>query len=225
MFSSLYSPNTAIMRPIERIPHIYEVITPPMGDPLVITLDEAKAWLKIDLSDTSQDVLILQLIRMMQNAFEKYTRLTLFTTEFRTYRDYFGQDWELKRAPIQLINQIQYIEDNLLSVVDPLIYFLYKSGNNSYGYPVLKENEIWPNSFDRQKDVIHIDFLAGFGATPDFIPDDIKLAILYSVANAFENRGDCSDCSDSSGNIAFGLSGRAKAIADGYRIIDIGGRI
>lgn len=215
MVSWAYSPSRVRSRA-----HPYAVITVPAGGNPVEILPDVKSWLKLDVCDDRE---LEILVRAAQAAFEKYTKLTLFTTEFSTRRDCFGQDWELRRGPIQSITRLEYRSDNVLTPVDPAIWFLHKKSEHGFGYAALYENQCWPDDADRQKDAIEIDFEAGFGTNWSEVPQDIRLAVLYTVADSYSNRGDCGGGSGCGGTGAFGLSAKAMAIADYYRILDFGG--
>lgn len=193
--------------------HQYAIATPPAGSPQAVSLQEAKAWLRVDGAD--DDAIIGRLIRAAQIAVERYTRLTLFTTTFRTTRDGFGQDWELRRGPIQAITRFEYRVGGVLSAVNPASYFL--SSDGTFGRPALREGFTWPINADWERDAVEIEFTAGFGASASDIPDDIADAILRHVADSYANRGDCA-C-----DAASGLAMSAVAVIQHRRIIDIGG--
>lgn len=205
--------------------HIYTIVTAPVTPPLAVTLDEVKDWLRIDNADCKVDNQLTMLIKAAQQSFESYTKLTLFHTKFKTTRDYFGQDWELRRGTIQSINRFEYKVGGILTAVDPSIYFLHKHSHIGFGYIALKENQSWPLNNDCEKDSIEIDFTAGIAADYKTIPYDIKLAILNTVNCMNAHRGDCSASEECSPVYAMGLSRSALAIADKYKIIDIGGRL
>lgn len=201
---------------VHSLSHPYAIKTAPTGSGLAVSVTQVKSWLRLDICEEFE---LEMLIKSAQKAFEKYTKLTLFTTEFTTKRDCFSQDWELRRGPMQAITRFQYRVNNVLTAVDPTIYFLHKAAEFGFGYPALYENQIWPSDVDDRKDAIEIDFTAGFSE----IPEDIKLAILYTVADSYSNRGDCGGDSGCGGSGPFGLSAKAIHIADSYKIIDIGG--
>ena len=173
--------------------HKYEIVTPPVGSPTLVSLQEAKDWLRLDT--TADDAILTRLIRVAQTAIEQYTKLTLFTTTFKTTRDAFGQDWELRRGPTQAITRFEYKVGGVLTPVDPASYFL--SGDAFFGRPALREGYVYPCP-DLERDVIEIEFTAGFGTAPEDIPDDFALAALNHIADAYASRGDCA-CDPGSG--------------------------
>lgn len=204
--------------------HRYTIVTPPALDKLVVSLNEAKTWLKIDSSDCANDVEITSLIKAAQKAFEAYTKLTLLKTKFKTERDYFGQDWELRRGPIIDITRFEYKKTGTLTAVNSSTYFLHKNAEYGFGYIALKDGNLWPSGADAQKDSIEIEFNAGFGDTADDFPDDIKIGLLNVVAHYYSNRGDCGggDCAT---NDAYylGIPMHAAAFFQRYRVLDLGG--
>lgn len=204
--------------------HYYDIVVPPATPALAVSLPEVKRWLKIDSADCSRDEDLRMLIEMAQNAFESYTKLTLFTTTFKTTRDFFGQDWELRRGTIRSITRFEYRVGNVLTAVDPATYFLHKKSTRGFGFIALKDGQVWPSAHDIEKDAIEIEFTAGLANDYTEIPADIKLALLTTIACLDSNRGDCSD--GECANIgSHGLSKTGIAIANKYRIIDIGGRL
>lgn len=202
--------------------HIYTIIPPvsPPSPPIVSgILPELKRWLKIDEAVCELDSELTTLMNAAILAFEGYTKLTLFNTTFSTKRDCMGQDWLLRRAPIQSISRFEYKKDGVLTAVNPTIYFLHKKIELGFGFIALRYGATFPTDHDKELDSIEIDFIAGLAANFSGIPADIKLALMSTVACMFTNRGDCSD--DCSTIAAFGLSKTGKMIADKYKIIDI----
>ena len=77
----------------------YKITVPPAGDPLFVSLDDARAYLRLDATNPTDEQLT-EFIKAAQACVEKFTKLTLFTTEFMTKRDRFSCEEVLRRAPL-----------------------------------------------------------------------------------------------------------------------------
>ena len=79
----------------------------PTSIELFVTLAQARTYLKlsdIDISDADLTAMILAVSR----GTERYTRLTLYATAYKTSRDYFNfMEMRLKRAPLQSVESVK----------------------------------------------------------------------------------------------------------------------
>lgn len=177
-----------------RNPWRYDVVTEPATTP--ISVAEAKQWLRIDSSDTSEDDLIAMLISSSAECFESYTGRVLINTTFRTFRDQFYGDMELRRCPLSSVTSIEYRPKNS-QTYQTLSIDRYKVERTSgYGHILLFDCENFTFiDTDCDPEAVRITFVAGYGATPADVPADIKQALLMMVAKGYEDRGDCCDSS------------------------------
>ena len=151
-----------------------------------VSLDEAKAWLKID-SAAGDDVLGA-LITSARVAVEAATRRMLITQTWRILLD----AWPRSRViSIPLAPFASLAAINLYDVADaaqPLSASLYT-------LTALPERAqinlaaILPVP-GRIAAGIGIDVVAGYGATPGDVPRPLRQAMLHLVARGHENRGD-----------------------------------
>lgn len=209
----------------------YIPINPPTTLPF--TLDEVKNFIKfVDPGDGSQDALITSMIRVASDFCQKYTKITFFTTEFVTYRDYFTWTFQLRKYPVQQDSYtvgpittaaiVEYLVDRIFTPVDPTLYFL------TYAYLAYPYIELWPDSlwptnyttsFFRDQSV-KITFKAGLGDDATAIPDGLKIGMLNHIAAMYENRGDCSNCDAST--CANLLPVESRNEYNIYKIISVG---
>lgn len=190
----------------------YRVITAPVAATF-ITLTQARSYLRLTSADIS-DADLTAFIEAAQAATERFTRLTLFTTEFETTRDFFQSEFLLKRAPLDNITSVERLISDALTAVDASTYKAIDTGVINYGSIVLKAGQTWPCDQDAEARAITITFDAGFGPDETFLPRDLIEGMKRVLSDLYENRGDCS-CSDmdklSSG--ARALLGRFKIMA------------
>lgn len=169
----------------------YKIITPPTGDPLFVSLEDARTYLKVDVDNISDDDLTA-LIKAAQDAGERYTKLTFFNTEFLAQFDFFCDEIVLRRAPLNSINSISRQIDDVDVLVDSDIYKIIDENQINYGSVAIKANQNFPNDFDNEKRIIQIQFVAGFGEDATFLPNDLILGLLRLLADYYEDKGDCS---------------------------------
>ncbi len=191
----------------------YEIITPPAN--LAVSLADVKTHLKIPLATTTFDDELTAFIKAATLLAESFTRRTFIDTEFRTFRDFFGCCFLLKRSKTSSITRIQRLVGGVLTVVDPLTFFF--TDVTDYSEVHLTDGSSWPTDLDDIEQAVRIEFIAGFGVDESFVPEDIKLALKMTVANFFQNRGDCGGC-------GVNLPPTAQILLDQYRIIEIGTR-
>lgn len=166
----------------------YIVTVPPASLPL--TLTEVKTHLRIDLADNSEDTYLTALIKTVTNYAEKFTKRDFITRTYATYRDSFCDSLEIRRSLLQSITSVEYLKDDVLTLVSTDIYFATQS--TTFSTLRLKENQLWPTDLDNQDQAVKIIFTAGYGNDSD-VPEDLKTAMLNHIASLYENRGDCDD--------------------------------
>lgn len=167
----------------------YIVVTPPAE--LAVSLALAKEYLKLDVTDTSQDTYLTILIRAVTNTIENYIGRTLINTEFKTYRECFANPFLIKRSKLQSVTFIKYYTDSVLTTVGSDIY--YMTDETEFASIILAEDQSWPSDVDNRTQPIVIQFVAGYGTTQASIPSDLQIALLSAIAYFYENRGDCTD--------------------------------
>lgn len=200
---------------------------------LAVPLAEVKTWLK--LTGSTQDAEITALIKGATASAEKFMKRDLINKKYQTFRDqfsdferYYGnysalipggsgyyscqQSIELRRSRLQSVDLFQYLTSDVWTDVPVDDY--YSTEEVDFSSIFLADGKSWPSEIDNRKEAIKIEFTAGYGPDSDSIPFDIKTAIKMHVANAFWNRGDCSD--------ATFIPNGSYGTYNQYRIIDIG---
>ena len=208
-----------------------KLITAPTVEP--VTLDEAKLFAKVDLTD--DDALITALIVAARQKAETYT-----------HRAFVEQTWEwfIDGAPGLASDDIDslprgwpwtlaypgygYIavpRSPLISVVSVKCYDLgdaetvWAASNyvvdihSEPGRILLASSRTWPSSL-RPYNSILVRFTAGYGATAADVPDAIKTAIERMVAGGYEHRGD-----QVAGVAVARFDDGARSLLDPYRVM------
>lgn len=182
----------------------------PLLEPVSIT--EAKAHLRID-SD-AEDALISALIKAARKKCEEFTERSFITQTWDLWMDGFPakrkqerwwdgtregaindlletkKDLPLFRGPLQSVTTLTtYDTDDSASVFASSKYFVDTISEN--GRISLNFGESWPISL-RSHNAVNVTYVAGYGDTSSFVPEDIRLAIKMFLNFFYENRG-CED--------------------------------
>jgi uncharacterized phiE125 gp8 family phage protein len=159
--------------------------TPPAAEPA--SLAEAKAHLRVTHAD--DDVYISRLISAARRAVEGATGLRLMPQNWSLFADRWPDDpsLSLQTAPVSSITDIiTYGEDDTPATVDPAHYYLDHASRPARA--VLRDGRPPPHG-GRPVNAIEVRFTAGFAAAAD-VPEDLRQAILLTVAHWFDHRGD-----------------------------------
>ena len=151
-----------------------------------LTLADAKAHLRVDAND--EDALILSLIETATQLIEKHYGLALITQGWTYFRDSWPESWliELPLSPLVSVTSIlTWNAFEVSSVFDPSYYFLDTA--SSRPRLILHGSAPWPHPGKRANG-IEIALTAGFGDTPDDVPNQLRHAILLLVAHWYETR-------------------------------------
>lgn len=166
----------------------YSVTVPPTEYP--VSLDEVRVHLRMgDLRD--DDAYIVALIKAVTRHVEQYLGRALITQTIRDVHDKFPPTSEpitLRIAPAQSIVGISYrASDGTSTSVDSALYVQeFDSAPPRIGLAV---DATWPTPQNRIGSVT-ITYEAGYGDTPDNVPDDIRTAIKLIIYDLYENRAD-----------------------------------
>jgi len=207
----------------------HEIAVQPATEP--VTVDELKAFIEFDVSDTSRDALMAILITTAREQFELYTGRALITQEWKLTLDHwpgYSEKWwdgvkqgaisELRGNPAEV-----YLPSYRLQSVDAVTVY-DEAGNSEVvnvsdtfivdtqqepGRLVLKDSKAWPVAL-QTANAVEIEYTAGYG-NASAVPSAIKHAILAMAGYLFEHRGAC-DVDD-----AFSASG-AKSTAGMYKV-------
>jgi uncharacterized phiE125 gp8 family phage protein len=178
-----------------------QLITAPALEP--VTLDEAKAHLKVDTDD--DDSLISTLITACRTRAEWHTARAFVTQSWTLWRD----GWpgaaadaglppalsaappaaiEIPLPPLQAVTTITtYALDDTATVLDPSLYQVDAASKPAR--VALKFGVVPPTGL-RGMNAVEIAFTAGYGGAESDVPAPIREAILELVACVYANRGD-----------------------------------
>jgi uncharacterized phiE125 gp8 family phage protein len=180
--------------------------TPPAIEP--VTLDEAKAHLKVDTTD--DDALIGTLICAARSKAEWNTGRAFITQGWTLAADCWPQDnvFELPFPPLQSVGSVTaYALDDTATVLDPSTW--QADTVSAPARLALKTNASPPVNL-RALNAIEIVFTAGYGDSESDVPALIREAILEIVADMYVNRGDTDE-----------IPLAAMALLAPYRILNI----
>lgn len=157
---------------------------------LVVSLDEVKAWLKIE--GTDEDTLLTSLIASATAECEAYAGLS-FITRSRIVKlsSFSGRDIILPYGPVTALTSIAYVdEDDAAGTVASGDYSL----DIASALARVRVTETWPYTNRTLSNVV-VTYVAGY-ANAAAVPEIIKTAIKKKVALDYEKRGDSAEDSD-----------------------------
>jgi uncharacterized phiE125 gp8 family phage protein len=163
-----------------------ELTTPPAIEP--VTLDEAKAHLKVDTAD--DDALITSLIAAARARAEWHTGRAFVTQGWKLWLDTWPCNGivEIPLPPLQSVASITaYALDDTATVLDAATYQV--DAASSPARLTLKPGASPPVNL-RRINAAAIAFTAGYGDAGSDVPAPLREAILKMVANFYVNRGD-----------------------------------
>lgn len=159
------------------------IVTPPASEP--VTLAEAKLHCRIDIDD--DDSLVTYLISSARRFCENYCQRAFINQTWRLSYDLSEFDAckrmiHLPYGTVQSITSIKsYDSENNPTTLSTSNYRL------SHDRVVLNDGYEWP-TLDRMHDSLEIVYVLGYGATAAYVPQDIRQAILMTIAHQYENR-------------------------------------
>lgn len=183
-----------------------------LSGPLVepVSLDEAKAWLRLDSND--EDALLSALIVSARLTLEAYTRRFYVTQSWRMTLDVWPSATLRRKtlfvplAPMQCVAAIRlYDAEDVAQILDADAY--RAPAARERGRILFREPPAQPG---RAADGVEIDIVAGYGDAASETPEPLRRAILALVAHRHENRGD-------DGETAARLPALVAALARPYR--------
>lgn len=162
------------------------LVTPASSGP--ITLEQVKVHLRID--DTGQDAAIELMIDAAIALCDGYGGILRTALIEQTWQQDFAwfPVYEFRLALGQLISVTSityYDNDNIQQTLASSVYAAFSDANGPYFK--LKDGQSWPSTFYRD-DAVRVTWKAGFGTTADFVPADIRHAMLMLIGHWFENR-------------------------------------
>jgi uncharacterized phiE125 gp8 family phage protein len=150
----------------------------------VITLDEAKNYLRVDSAD--DNALITMWIEAAEDEVEKLTWRTLLTTTFELIYDEVGDSIEIVKSPLQEVTKIETIDDaGVKTEVSSSLYNVDITGQR--GRVMLKSGCVWPSHRGFASFILTVK--AGYGDQASSVPAALRTAVFIALAIIYENRG------------------------------------
>lgn len=156
-----------------------------------VTIEEAKNHLRVDQDLIEDDGLIRMLISAARRFAEDYTGRSFLNQKWCFVADRFpgapgvSSEILLRRGPVQSIESIQYLSEGVWKNMDPSQYVLDPSGAVARVAPAAGCS--WPLAA-RQLASVKISYAAGFGASVDKVPEEVRHWILLRMTTLYQNR-------------------------------------
>lgn len=146
-----------------------------------ITVLELKDHLRLIESD--EDAYLGNLIKAATEMVQVETQRSLITQTIKQYRNAFPVgDILLERGKIQSITSITYVDgDETTQTLDSSTYEL-KTGKEPHR-AALADGESWPTDLSDTGDAVCITSVAGYGSSPEDVPETLRLAIMTLAAH------------------------------------------
>lgn len=149
-----------------------------------VTADEFRDAIRF--SATELDATIERNLTTARRQLEIDSQLSVMTQTLVLRLDCFPCDGiELRRCPVQSVTSITYLDSAGAS--QTLATTVYTT--DIYSKPAritLKYGQTWPATYS-QANVVTVTFVAGYGATVETVPAEVKDAIIVKAATYFED--------------------------------------
>lgn len=150
-----------------------------------ISVAEAKSHSNITFSD--DDTLIGVYINAATAKVEQELQRKLITQTWKMFLDSWPPYIDVLFGDLQSVTHIKYTDiDDTQTTYSSDNY--YTDTDSVPGRIVLKESKVWPSDHLRAMNPIEIQFVTGYGDASSDVPDDIRLALMQTVAHMYENR-------------------------------------
>ena len=176
------------------LPNAYglTLVSPPTVEP--VTLSEAKAHLRLDDANTTDDDLITALISTARQCAETFLSRALISQTWQLHLDNAPSSsiFELPNAPLISVDHVKvYDEDDAETIISPDLYFVDTA--RQPGRLVLRSGVSWLQGAgyaNRCANGFEVKFTAGYGTSADDVPPAIRQGILIHLASLYAERGD-----------------------------------
>ena len=152
----------------------------------VVSLSEAKEWLRVD--GTDQDTTITSLIEAATQWAEGFTKRAFINRDLRAIFAHFpliGLDFYLPFPNVTGLTTLTYVDgdgtDQVFDIADLDV-------EPTFGLLRVKPDAVqdWPQAVHS----VRADYTGGFGVDASDVPENVKTAIKISIAQMFEVRVD-----------------------------------
>lgn len=157
----------------------------PAAEP--VTLSEAKAHLRVDLTD--DDAIITRLISAAREWVEAQAGRALMTQSWRMTLDAWplGEAVTLIRPPVQAVTAVRTFSAEGVATVWPGANYAMSFGTEPQA--LVRLAFTWPTP-GRARTGIEIDVTCGYGAAAADMPASLRQAVLLKIAQLYERRGE-----------------------------------
>lgn len=153
-----------------------KVVVEPADEP--VTLAEAKAYLKVEVSD--DDALIGVLITAARKACEAHTQRSLAAKTYELALDEFPAEFELPYPPALAVVSLKYIDESgVEQTLDQSAYALDDASEPGWVLPAFGTD--WPST-RAVANAVKLRYTAGAAV------EEAKVAMLFMLAHWYENR-------------------------------------
>lgn len=161
------------------------LITAPAAEPITAADAITRAHLRLD--DATDDSLVGLYIAAARRQAEQITGRCLIEQTWELWLDAFpAAEIDLRLAPVSAIVSVTYTDTaGADQVLDPDAYLLDAVTSAAWLLPAVDTD--WPETQDIAN-AVRIRFTAGYGATGDDVPEDIRLWLLATVAHWYRSR-------------------------------------
>jgi len=178
----------------------------------VISLSEAKAFLRIDSDYDDDNTYITSLINVATQVVEEFTRRRLMTQTYNIFYDEFPPYIDLQVGDVASVTHIKYYDaDNTLQTLAASNYDVDTKVRPGRIYQ--SETGDYPNTYERPN-AVEVEFIVG--ATASDVPAPIVQAIYIIVGRYYENRQDVV-----TGTIASELPLMVDHLLTPYRLLEL----
>lgn len=174
-----------------------KLITPPAME--LITLEEAKVHLRLELAENPEDVLISALITAAREWCERFREERFITQTWDYYRDDLPAEVPIPIGPIQHVEFIN-VKDSasaieIVSFVDPSGTVLFET--DDYNLDVVsrparlvKKTGSSVPRVTGQIQALQMRLVVGYADLPMDVPENFRAAVYLMLTHLYEHRGD-----------------------------------
>ena len=162
-----------------------KLVTAPAAEPLSVA--ETQDYLRID--PANDQTLIASLITASRRALEEYTSRSLINTTWDDAveaRQLVGTSLRLPRAPLASITSATYYADDGTAATFSATSY-YADTYSTPGRLVLLDGASWPSAL-RERASLVVRFVAGYGSSSTYVPEEIRMALLMLCGLMYEER-------------------------------------
>jgi uncharacterized phiE125 gp8 family phage protein len=179
--------------PMDAVPSDWPVYTrTATTDALAVSLADVREFVGLPTADTSRDTELTLFIKAATRAVEIHCQMSLLDATWRADMPFFRDRLEIAKRPFKTVSLIEYVHKTtgVITTVDGELFHDTATAQSG-GMVFLGADKRWPTDVAERHDAVRITFTAGYGTTAADIPEDIRHALMMTVAKMDANRGDC----------------------------------